>query len=68
MPIPGGPELIILLVIVLIVFGAGKLPEVGGAIGRGIREFRAAQQDTTPEPQPPAAAPAARPEGTEAKS
>ena len=32
--------LLILLVIVLIVFGPGKLPELGGAIGRGIREFR----------------------------
>jgi sec-independent protein translocase protein TatA len=32
--------LIILLIIVLIVFGPGKLPELGGAIGRGIREFR----------------------------
>jgi sec-independent protein translocase protein TatA len=32
--------LIILLVIVLIVFGPGKLPELGSAIGRGIREFR----------------------------
>jgi sec-independent protein translocase protein TatA len=32
--------LIILLIIVLIVFGPGKLPELGSAIGRGIREFR----------------------------
>lgn len=65
MPIPGGPELIILLVVVLIVFGAGKLPEVGGAIGRGIREFRSAQTEETPAVQAPAKAP----EGaTEAKS
>ena len=35
-----GPEIIILLVIVLLVFGPGKLPEVGSAIGRGIREFK----------------------------
>ncbi len=39
----GGPELIILLVIILVVFGAGKLPEVGSALGRGIKEFRSAQ-------------------------
>ena len=39
----GGPELIIVLVIILIIFGVGKLPEVGGAIGKGIREFRKAQ-------------------------
>ncbi|MBJ7598686.1 MAG: twin-arginine translocase TatA/TatE family subunit [Candidatus Nephthysia bennettiae] len=32
--------LIILLVIVLVVFGPGKLPELGSAVGRGIREFR----------------------------
>lgn len=36
----GTPELIILLVIVLIVFGAGKLGDAGGALGKGIREFR----------------------------
>ena len=36
-----GPlELIIILVIVILVFGVGRLPEVGGAIGKGIREFR----------------------------
>jgi sec-independent protein translocase protein TatA len=38
----GPTELILILVIVLIVFGAGKLPQVGGAIGKGIREFRKA--------------------------
>ena len=32
--------LLILLIIVLIIFGPGKLPELGSAIGRGIREFR----------------------------
>lgn len=37
-------ELIIILVIVLIVFGAGKIPQIGGAIGKGIREFRSAQR------------------------
>ena len=36
----GAPELILVLVIFLIVFGVGRLPEVGGAIGRSIREFR----------------------------
>ena len=33
-------EILILLVIVLLVFGPGKLPEVGSALGRGIREFK----------------------------
>lgn len=36
----GAPELIIVLVIVIIIFGAGKLPEIGGALGKGIREFK----------------------------
>jgi sec-independent protein translocase protein TatA len=38
----GGMELLIILVIVLIVFGVGKLSDVGGALGKGIREFRRA--------------------------
>ncbi len=37
---PGPPELIVILVIVLIIFGAGKLPGIGKALGKGIREFR----------------------------
>jgi len=36
----GGTELIFVLVIVLIVFGAGRLPEVLGQLGRGVRTFR----------------------------
>ncbi|HEV2121275.1 MAG TPA: twin-arginine translocase TatA/TatE family subunit [Chloroflexota bacterium] len=39
----GGPELIIVLVIVLIVFGAGKLPNVMRDFGRGVKEFKKAQ-------------------------
>ncbi|OPY70947.1 MAG: Sec-independent protein translocase protein TatAd [Syntrophorhabdaceae bacterium PtaU1.Bin034] len=36
----GFPELIVIMVIVLIIFGAGKLPEIGGAIGKGIKSFK----------------------------
>ncbi len=36
----GMPEILIIMVIVLIIFGAGRLPEIGGAIGKGIRGFR----------------------------
>ncbi len=36
----GWPEALIILVVVVIVFGVGKLPQVGGALGKGIREFR----------------------------
>ena len=35
-------ELLVILVIVMIVFGAGKLPEIGEGLGRGIRNFRKA--------------------------
>lgn len=45
MPVPGPWELILLLVIVLIIFGPGKLPDIGNAVGRGIREFRRASSD-----------------------
>jgi sec-independent protein translocase protein TatA len=36
----GTTELIIILVLVLIIFGAGKLPSVGGALGKGLRNFK----------------------------
>ena len=42
----GMPELLIILVIILIIFGAGKLPEIGGAIGKGIKNFKKSFQDT----------------------
>jgi sec-independent protein translocase protein TatA len=38
----GMPELIILLIIILIIFGAGKLPEIGSGIGKGIKNFKKA--------------------------
>lgn len=44
MPI-GTPELLIILVIVIIVFGVGRLPQVGQALGRSIREFREANEE-----------------------
>jgi sec-independent protein translocase protein TatA len=53
--------LLLVLAIVLIVYGPGKLPEVGGAIGKAMREFRKAstdlqeeiQRSTSPTPTPP---------------
>jgi sec-independent protein translocase protein TatA len=58
----GPMEIGIVLLIILIVFGVGKLPQVGGAIGKGIREFRKASRgededetkiDTKAQAQPP---------------
>lgn len=49
----GMPELLVILVIVLIVFGAGKISEIGGALGRGISEFR---KNSTPDEKKEAAA------------
>lgn len=46
-------EIAILLVIVLLVFGPGKLPEIGGAVGRGIREFKDATNGFSNPPQTP---------------
>ena len=42
---PGAPELIIIGVIVLLIFGAKRLPEIGKGIGSAIREFRKVKQD-----------------------
>jgi sec-independent protein translocase protein TatA len=66
MPNIGPVELIIILVIALIVIGPGRLPDVGAALGKSIREFRkastditdAARVDTSPLPATPSAAPA----------
>ncbi|MFP3983953.1 MAG: twin-arginine translocase TatA/TatE family subunit [Desulfurivibrionaceae bacterium] len=41
----GMPELIIILVIIVIIFGAGKLPEIGSGIGKGIKNFKKATKD-----------------------
>lgn len=69
MPTPGPLELVIILVIALLILGPGKLPDVGAALGKSIREFRKASTDvqdavkinvdTSPLPGP--AAPAAQP-------
>jgi TatA/E family protein of Tat protein translocase len=45
MPMPGPVELIIILVIALLILGPGKLPDVGSALGKSIREFRKAATD-----------------------
>jgi sec-independent protein translocase protein TatA len=41
----GMPELMIILVIILIIFGAGKLPEIGSGIGKAIKNFKGASEE-----------------------
>ena len=61
MPRIGPMELAIVLVIVLIIFGVGRLAEIGGAMGKGIREFRKAQSgEYDDEETPSEAAPKTR--------
>lgn len=36
----GMPELLVILVIILVIFGAGKLPQIGEGLGKGIRNFK----------------------------
>jgi sec-independent protein translocase protein TatA len=44
----GVPELLVILVIVIAIFGASRLAGVGGALGSSIREFKQAASDETP--------------------
>jgi len=52
----GMGELIIVLIVVLLVFGANKIPQLGDGLGKGIRNFKKALsgQDDSPKPPPPA--------------
>ena len=43
----GTQELIIILVLVLMIFGAGKLPQVGSALGKGLRNLREGMKEVT---------------------
>jgi sec-independent protein translocase protein TatA len=69
----GAPELIVILVIALLVIGPGKLPDVGSALGKSIREFRKASSDvqdatrvdTSPVPPASAAQPTSQPPSSE---
>ena len=81
LPTPGPLELVIILVIALLILGPGRLPDVGSALGKSIREFRKASTDlgdsmkvdTSPLPPetpdaptaPAAPAPAVAPQGAD---
>lgn len=55
MPNIGFPELILILAVVLLVFGPGKLPEIGKAVGDSFREFKEATSGTPTTPAKPRA-------------
>lgn len=67
--------LLILLVVVLIIFGPGRLPELGAGLGKAMREFRKATSEITNEvtsaaaakPEPPAPSEAAKSSSSETK-
>lgn len=50
LPTLGMGEMLVILLIVLIFFGVGKLPQIGEALGKGIRQFRDASQDAERKP------------------
>jgi sec-independent protein translocase protein TatA len=56
------PDMTVILLVVLIVFGAGKLPEIGSALGKGIKDFKKAVEE------PPVVEPQQKIAGTEAKA
>lgn len=62
----GVPELVLILVIALVCFGPGKLPEIGGAFGRGMREFKDAVNGVKTVEEPKAASAETKPAAKEA--
>jgi sec-independent protein translocase protein TatA len=63
---PGGTELLVILLIFVLLFGARKLPELGSSVGRTIKNFKKgvaeaeADEDTSAQPDPDSSTPAAR--------
>ena len=49
---PGMPEILLVLAVILIFFGAKKLPELAKGMGQGIKEFKKATRDATGEMEP----------------
>ncbi len=49
----GMPELLVILIIGLLVFGAGRLPEIGSSLGKAIKGFKEASDKREPEPPEP---------------
>jgi sec-independent protein translocase protein TatA len=42
------PDMAVILVVILVIFGAGKLPEIGSALGKGIKDFKKAVEEEPP--------------------
>jgi sec-independent protein translocase protein TatA len=42
---PGGPEMILIVLVIILLFGAKKIPELARGLGKGIREFKDASSD-----------------------
>ena len=61
MPSLGPMELVLILLIVVLLFGAGKIPEIGGAVGKSIREFRSSVKTDEDNPTAKAAKDSAEP-------
>lgn len=55
---PGGPQLLIILFIVLLLFGAKRLPDLAGALGESLKQLRRASEDDAPEDTGPPEGPA----------
>ncbi len=51
---PGFSELVIIMVIVFVIFGAGKIPQLGEGLGKGIRNFRSGIKESPKEIEGPA--------------
>jgi sec-independent protein translocase protein TatA len=49
----GSSESLIIILVLVLLFGAGKIPELAKSLGKGIREFRKATRDEEDKPQPP---------------
>jgi sec-independent protein translocase protein TatA len=50
----GMPELLLILLIVVVIFGAKRIPEIMGGVGKGIKTFKRSLEEETPQPPPTA--------------
>jgi sec-independent protein translocase protein TatA len=64
---PGPTELLLILLIVVVVFGAKRIPEIMGGLGKGIRTFKKSMDEDDPPAAPPTQPPAATGEPSKEK-